>query len=111
MDTIISALNLTVSLIDLKEFAEAKQILRKTIPVSRTSMGTEHDLTLVLRVSYGEALYKDDASSRSDLAEAVTVLDDVTRISRRVYGTQHPETRNNEACLREAREALARAED
>ena len=109
--TIISALNLAVSLTDLQEIAEAKQILREFIPASKKALGTEHDLTLILRASYGRALYKDDGASRGDLAEAVAVLDDIVRRSRRVYGTQHPETLDNVAYLRNAREALARANE
>jgi hypothetical protein len=109
--TIRSALNLAGTLMDEKQFAEAKQILREYIPASKTALGTEHDLTLVLRASYAGAIYKDGSASRGDLREAVAVLEDVTRISHRVYGSTHPETLEFEDDLREAKEALARAAD
>ena len=55
---------------------------------------------------YGEALYKDPAATLDDLGEAVTTLDDVARIARRVLGGAHPITEAIEHNLSEARAAL-----
>ena len=82
--------------------------MREYIPASKTALGPEHDLTLVLRQTYARALYLNDSASHKDLTEAVAVLEDAVRISRRVFGF-HPETWKCEDCLQEARTALARA--
>ena len=52
------------------------------------------------------ALYADPASTLDDLCEAVTTLEDVGRIARRVLGGAHPHTTAIEAELRDARAAL-----
>ena len=62
------------------------------------------------RKIYAEALYKDDGASLDDLREAVTTLEDTTRIMRRVLGGSHPLTGVIEDDLRNARAALAARE-
>ena len=52
------------------------------------------------------ALYKDDSASLDDLREAVTMLEDTERTTRRVFGGAHPLTTAIEAALRKARAAL-----
>ena len=52
------------------------------------------------------ALYADPASTLDDLCEAVTTLEDVGRIARRVLGGAHPLTEGIERDLRNARAAL-----
>ena len=51
-------------------------------------------------------LYRDPAATLDDLREAVTTLEDVARIARRVFGGAHPLTTQIEDELREARAAL-----
>ena len=41
---------------------------------------------------YGWALYKDPAATLGDLSEAVTTLEEIEQIARRVLGSDHPIT-------------------
>ena len=50
-------------------------------------------------------LYKDEGATLDDLREAVTTLEDVERIARRVLGGAHPLTALIERNLRAARAA------
>ena len=59
-----------------------------------------------MRYNYARALYMDAAAALDDLREAVTMLEDVNRTGRRVFGGAHPLTTLHEAALRQAREAL-----
>ena len=52
------------------------------------------------------APYKDGGATLDDLREAVTTLEDVGRIARRVLGTAHPLTQSIELHLRTSRDAL-----
>ena len=78
--------------------AEAKPFLRKNISRARRSLGDDHDTTLELRDQYVKALINpllDDitaASAAGDLREGVTILEDIERRSRRVFGADHPQT-------------------
>ena len=101
-----AANNLASSLLILKRFEEAKSLLRKTMPVARRVLGESHDLMLRMRSIYGKALYKDDAATLDELREAVTTLEDIERIVRRVFGGAHPLTKSIDYDLREARAAL-----
>ena len=57
-------------------------------------------------VGVRERHYKDDGATLADLREAVTTLEDVDRIARRVFGGAHPDVENVEASLENARAAL-----
>ena len=76
------------------------------MPVARRVLGEANDLTLKMRWLSARALYKDPAATLDDLREAVTTLEDVARISRRVLGGSHPLTAMIETDLRNARAAL-----
>ena len=67
-------------------------------------------MTLGLRKNYGKSLSNDDTASRSDLREAVAVLEDVERRGRRVYADDEYETETITGALREARQKLVNAE-
>ena len=54
------------------------------------------------------ALYRDDGATLDEICEAVTTLEDVERIARRVLGGGHPTTEGIEESLRYARTALVR---
>ena len=56
------------------------------------------------------ALYKDPAATLDDLREAVTTLEDVERIARRVLGGAHPLVKSIVLYLRKARAALCARE-
>ena len=55
---------------------------------------------------YAQSLYFDAAATLEDLREAVTTLEETSRIARRLLGGEHPAVRQYEATLRAARELL-----
>ena len=59
-----------------------------------------------MRKVHAKALYFDDAATPDDLREAVTTLEDVARIARRVLGGAHPTTVDIGTVLRDARATL-----
>ena len=59
-----------------------------------------------MRLVYGDALYLDPAATLDYLREAVTTLEEIERIARRVLGGAHPLTVGIVASLRESRAAL-----
>ena len=59
-----------------------------------------------MRKVYAGALYMDAAATLADLREAVTTLEDLERIARRLFGTAHPEVAGMEESLRHARAGL-----
>ena len=59
-----------------------------------------------MRKVYADALCKDPAATLDDLREAVTILEETTRIARRVLGGAHPVTVGIETALVNARAAL-----
>jgi len=105
-ETLTTAHNYASSLLDLQRFKETKALLRKTIPVARRVLGKSHDLTLVMKKVYANALYKGAGATLDELRESVTTLEDTERIRRRVFGDSHPTTSNVEQTLRNARAAL-----
>ena len=62
-----------------------------------------------MRSLYAAALYKDPGATLDDLRKAVTTLEDIDPIARRVFGGAHPTTVSIEDDLREARAALQAA--
>ena len=106
LETITAASNYASSLLDLQRFKETKALLRKTIPVARRVLGKSHDLTLVMKKVYAEALSRACDATLDELRESVTTLEDTERIRRRVFGGSHPTTSNVEQTLRNARAAL-----
>ena len=56
------------------------------------------------------ALYRDDSATLGDLREAVTTLEDTTRIARRVLGGAHPLATDIERALQNARATLGARE-
>ena len=45
---------------------------------------------LKMRCNYAEALYRDDDVAIDEVREAVTTLEEIERIARRVFGGSHP---------------------
>ena len=105
-NTLIAALNYSVSLNGLQRFDEAKLLFRKMIPVARRVLGENHDLTLRMRHICAKALYRDPNATLDDLREAVATLEDTERTSRRVLGGAHPLAASIERDFQRAREAL-----
>ena len=74
-------------------------------PVAQRVLGDDI-LTLKMRQAYANALYKDHAATLDDLREAVTTLEEIEMIVRRVLGGAHPTTTAIEVILRMARAKL-----
>ena len=106
-NTIIDAINLSDSLCTAKLFAEARSLLRDNFPVARRTLGTDHEFTLELRTNSARAIYRDTNSSRSDVHEAVAILEAVVRTTQRVFGIQHPFFTEYRQDLESARMRLA----
>ena len=83
----------------------------KVMPVARGVLGESHELTLKMRWNYAKALYINDSATLDDVHEAVTTLEDTTRIMRRVFGGAHPMTAKIEGDLQNARAALGAREE
>ena len=80
--------------------------MHKSIPIARRVAGEEDTLTLGMICFYGQSIYKDNRATLDDLHEAVTTLEDTTRIARRVLGLANPVTGWIGESLRKARAAL-----
>ena len=105
-DDVGAANNYADSLVSLERFEETKVLLRKTIPVARRVLGERNERTIKMRWTYAEALCRADGATLGDLREAVTTLEEIERIARRVYGGTHPLTTDFERDLQNARAAL-----
>jgi hypothetical protein len=104
--TLMAANNYANSLLTLQRYAEARALLRKSMPVAQRVLGQDDYLTLRMRWNYATVLYKADGATLAELREAVTTLEDIDPIARRVFGGAHPLTVNIEDELEEARAAL-----
>ena len=105
--TLVAANNYAASLTELERLEEANSLMRKMMPVARRILGESHDLTLRMRWSYAEALYKDAGATLDDLHEAVTTLEEIERTARRVLGGAHPLTGSIGKSLQIARARVA----
>ena len=105
-ETITQALNYTSDLFDVGSFKEAKALLLRTLPVARRVLGNCHEITLQMRQNYAAVLYNDPGATLDDLREAVTTLEDLARIARRVLGSDHPTVSTMEDDLKQARAML-----
>ena len=45
-----------------------------------------------MRRNFAVALYRDAKASRADVVQAIAILEDVTRVNRRIFGANHPVT-------------------
>jgi len=104
--TLEAANNYAASLKDLRRFEEAKALLRKTMPLARRVLGNDHRITLVMRQTYAQTIYKDYGATLDDLHEAVTTLEEIEPIARRVLGGLHPTAVSIEYHLQNARATL-----
>ena len=102
--TLLAASNYANSLFLLERCEEGKTLLRKALPMARRVLGESDKVTLRMRSNYAAALYTDPSATLDDLHEAVTTLEEVEQIARRVLGGAHPTTRTLEDHLRDARE-------
>ena len=106
--TLLSALNLADSLFHRRDCSvEFNSLLREALPHAR-ALGPEDDTYLGLRALQAQAVTDDAAASLDDVAEAVTILEDISNISRRVMGPTHPLSKLRAHNLAIAQRKLAR---
>uniref|UniRef100_A0A7S3ZXG6 Uncharacterized protein n=1 Tax=Pelagomonas calceolata TaxID=35677 RepID=A0A7S3ZXG6_9STRA len=106
-----AANSLAAALSRLRRFEEARSLLRNTIPlaqrvVGHPIVGEDRELTLIMKLTYAKCLYKDDGATLDDLREAVAMLEELERTSRRVLGGAHPMVGAIETCLQDVRPLL-----
>ena len=80
------------------------------MPVARRVFGENAEITLKMRWSYAQTLYKYPSATLDDLREAVTTLEETARIARRVLGGSQPTTKELGRALQKSRAALATRE-
>ena len=91
-ETLVAANNYAATLLDVHRYAEAKSLLLKTIPVVRRVLGENSDVLLKMKHKYAQTLYEDPEVTLDGLREAVTTLEELEPIARRVLGGAHPIT-------------------
>ena len=79
-------------------------------PASATENVESHEHTLRMKIVYVQTLYFDPSATLDDLREAVTTLEDMERIARRVFGVANPFTLEIAVELRQARANLRHRE-
>ena len=104
----------------LDDLREAVTTLEEAGRTARRVFGSAHPLTtgigedlqiarawlLTMRRNYARALYLAAGATLDDVREAVTTLEEIERIARRVFGGEHLLTKDIERDLRNARAAL-----
>ena len=101
-DTITVGLNLASCLKVTGHFQEARKLLEEMLPVSRKVHGSLNDCTIKMSVLLGDVLQAcaiqpgGNMGLSLDTARAVVKLyDEAYASSRRLFGDDHPETRDN----------------
>ena len=105
----IAVCNLAEYLVAAREFEEAQSLAREELPAIIDRHGPDDPLTLEVQTWYALAFFRADGASEDDVAEALTILEDVLRRSRRVLGDSHPDTERAREFLEEVRSARADA--
>ena len=105
-DTLLQVTNYAECLSSNNRFEEAKELLRKMIPVARRVLAESDDLQFRMRMACNRALCEDPAKTPDDLREAVSMLEEIEPTARRVFGGAHPIVGEMEGNLRHARVAL-----
>ena len=100
---VVTIQNLADSLMELGRFAEARDFLKSQIsilqqfpskyPEMKSLMGSDSEYMLILRETYTRTLFerRDPAPTNDDLREAIVILEDLVRRTRRVFGAGHPD--------------------
>ena len=90
--TLGMALNLSTSLVDTGNYAEARAFMRDQIALANRVLGSDHPVTLDFQWGYSRAFTLDKDVSAEQLAEVATTLEKTLEISQRVCGREHPRT-------------------
>ena len=107
--TLLNAVNLASSLIDVENFDEAIPFLREQVLVANQAFGPDHIRALDLAGWLSEALRRNPDATRADLRESESIILDVLQRERRVLGPAHPYTKTSERALSFVRKQLAAA--
>mmetsp|Transcript_8121 Transcript_8121/g.25422 ORF Transcript_8121/g.25422 Transcript_8121/m.25422 type:complete len:418 (-) Transcript_8121:92-1345(-) len=92
-NSLAAAVNLSSSLVATGRHEDAQDLLRDLVPVAEEGLGENDRVTLKVRHSYAQALYRDPAASRGARREAVALLSATLTRSTRVLGGEHPFTK------------------
>jgi hypothetical protein len=106
--TLGAAVNLSTSLVDAGNYAEARAFTRDQMELARRALGADHPFTLDFQWGYSRAFTLDKDVSAEQLAEVATTLEKTLEISQRVCGREHPRTCSVRGALTMAREEFAR---
>ena len=93
-DSLISALNLSTSLVNTSKFAEARAFIHDQMALAKRILGSDHDLTLAFQWGYARAFTLDKSVSADQLVEVATTLEKTLKTAQRVLGREHPSTGN-----------------
>jgi hypothetical protein len=107
-NTLGAALNLSTSLVDAGNYAEARAFMRDQMELAKRAFGADHPTTLDFQWGYSRAFRLDKDISAEQLAEVATTLEKTLEISQRVCGREHPRTCSVRGELSMAREEFAR---
>ena len=88
---IISANNLSKSLVRAGLWAEARHLARKQFNLAR-ALGDRHKVSIMTAVRLADALWRNPAASRADVLEADALFADAIKRSRIALGPHHPLT-------------------
>jgi hypothetical protein len=105
-----AALNLSTSLVDAGNYAEARAFMRDQMELARRAFGADHPVTLDFQWGYSRAFTLDKDVSAEQLAEVATTLEKTLKVSQRVRGREHPMTYGirDELVIAKTKEAIAR---
>jgi len=106
--TVQAALNLSTSLVNTSNFAEARAFTRKQMKLATRVLGSDHRITLDFQWGYTRAFTLDKDVSAEQLAEVATTLEKTLKTAQRVLGREHPDTCSIHNELATAREEIAR---
>ena len=108
--TLGAAVNLSTSLVDAGNYAEARAFMRDQMELARRAFGADHPVTLDFQWGYSRAFTLDKDVSAEQLAEVATTLEKTLKVSQRVRGREHPMTYGirDELVIAKTKEAIAR---
>ena len=110
--TLIAATSLSAALVDAQDYAGCTQFIQENsvLDTAGRVLGPENIATIYLRRNQARALYQPSEAPLGDVRRAVEILEDVSAISNRVLGPDHPGTQKIQKHLDAAREKLTHAE-
>ena len=106
--TLQAALNLSTSLVDTGNFAEARAFTRKQMKLATRVLGSDHPITFDFQWGYSRAFTLDKGVSADQLIEVAATLEKTLKTAQRVLGREHPDTFNIRGELAFARKEIAR---